>query len=211
MEVPPQGLRLPPRILYLDIETALMRVDLFSLYVPGKYISWRNIHKRSYVICWSAAWVSSDKPSRVRSDVVTQAEAKRGKDKRCLQGLFAMMDAADYIITHNGNKFDLRKLNTRYLLNGMDAPLTYKPIDTLALAKKHFAADSNALEHWSLLLGGERKDDMRLEHWQRICDNGDPKSLARMVKYCRGDVREGVHVFQEFRRWIESSGKQVYR
>lgn len=203
-------MRVPPKILYLDIETALMRVDLFSLYIPGKYISWKAIEKRSYIICWSAAWVT-DKPPLIRSGCVTQREARQGRDKRCLKDLWELMDNADYIVGHNSNKFDLKKINTRFLLNRLSAPLQYGQIDTLALARKHFAADSNALEHWSLLLGGKPKDDMRMEDWKRICLTGDNATLRRMTRYNRGDVREGIKVFKEFRTWIESGGGKVIK
>lgn len=212
LEVPPQGLRIPPKVLYLDIETALMKVDLFDTYVPGKYISWKAIDKRSYIICWAAAWIRDDgKPLRVMSDSVTQREAKRGSDRRCLQGLFNLMDEADYIVGHNAKAFDVKKLNTRFIHNKMGAPAEYKVVDTLALARKYFKENSNSLEYWSLLLGGTAKDDMRMEDWKQICNSGDPASLRKMVRYCRGDIRNGVHVYKEFERWIESSGKRLYR
>lgn len=212
LEQPPQGLRIPPRVLYLDIETALMKVDLFDTYVPGKYISWKAIDKRSYIICWAAAWITNDdKPLRVLSDSVTSREAKRGSDKRCLQGLFDLMDAADYIIGHNARAFDLKKLNTRFIHNQMGAPAEYKVIDTLTLARKYFKEDSNSLERWSLLLGGTAKDDMHMEDWKQICNTGNPTSLRKMERYCRGDIRNGIHVYKEFERWIESSGKRLYR
>lgn len=210
LEVPPQGLKVPPKILYLDVETALMKVDVFSTFIPGKYISWKAIDKRSYVICWAACWIT-DKPIKVISDSVTSREARRGSDKRCLQRLFELMDESDYLVGHNARAFDIKKLNTRFLHNKMGAPLESKVIDTLALARKHFKEDSNSLEAWSLLLGGTAKDDMRMEDWQKICNNGDAASLRKMVKYCRGDIRNGVHVYKEFERWIASSGKRLYR
>jgi hypothetical protein len=210
-------LRIAPKILYLDIETALMKVDLFDTYVPGKYISWKAIDKRSFVICWAAAWVTpttgqgEDQPLKVVSDSVTSREARRGSDKRCLQGLFELIDAADYLIGHNARAFDLKKLNTRFIHNRMGAPAEYKVIDTLTLARKYFKEDSNSLERWSTLLGGTLKDDMRMDDWKQICNSGDPASLRKMEKYCRGDIRNGVLVYKEFEKWITASGKALYR
>ena len=212
LEVPPQGLRIPPKILYLDIETALMKVDIFSTFVPGKYISWKAIDKKSFIICWAAAWITDEeKPLKVYSDAVTSREAKRGADKRCLEKLFALMDESDYIVGHNARAFDIKKINTRFLHNKMGAPLESKVIDTLPLARKIFKEDSNALEHWSMILGGTAKDDMRMEDWKRICNNGDEASLRKMVRYCRGDIRNGVLVFREFDNWVRASGKRLYR
>lgn len=213
MEVPAQALQIPPRVLYFDVETALMKVDMFNLYVPGKYISWKNIERHSYVICWAAAWVPDDPARRltVHSDSVTQREALRGDDRRALQGLWNLLDRADYVVGHNSNGFDIKKSNYRFIVNGMPAPTEYKQLDTLTMARKYFKSDSNALEFWSLRLGGEPKDDMDLDDWKRICLDGDPASLRKMERYCRGDVREGVGVYRKFKSWIESSGKKVYR
>ena len=204
-------MRIPPKILYLDIETALMKVDLFDTYVPGKYISWKAIDKRSFIICWAAAWIQSDKPFKVMSDSVTQREARRGSDRRCLQKLFELMDESDYIVGHNARAFDIKKINTRFLHNKMGAPLESKVIDTLTLARKYFKEDSNSLERWSLLLGGTAKDDMHMEDWKRICNSGDPASLRKMERYCRKDIRNGIVVYKEFEKWIDASGKRLYK
>lgn len=211
LEVEPQGLKIAPRILYLDIETALMKVDLFDTYIPGKYISWKAIDKRSFIICWAAAWIQDDKPLKVMSDSVTTREAKRGSDRRCLEKLFELMDASDYIVGHNAKSFDIKKINTRFLHNKMGAPLESKVIDTLTLARKHFKEDSNSLDRWSQLLGGTAKDEMVMDDWKRICANGDPASLRKMERYCRKDIRNGILIYREFEKWIEATGKKLYR
>jgi hypothetical protein len=50
-----------------------------------------------------------------------------------------------------------------------------------------------------------------MDDWKQICNSGDPASLRKMEKYCRGDIRNGVLVYKEFEKWITASGKALYR
>ena len=98
LEEQPQGIKIPPKVLYLDIETALMKVYAYDLFVPGKRIHKDMIAQLGFVVCWSAAWLSGDnKPRRIMSDVLTHAEAKTQNDKRIASsiwlGRFAAADA----------------------------------------------------------------------------------------------------------------------
>lgn len=205
-EVPP-FIKQKPKVLYYDIETALMEVDIFSLFIPGKFISWKNIKRKSFVVSWAAQWVGQKK---IESAAVTVTEAKRGNDKRVLQALWNLMDSADYVCGHNSNKFDNKFVNYRFLKNGIDAPAGYKTFDTLTFARKYFRNDSNALEHWSMDLGGDPKDEMELEDWKAVA-RGDIAAIKKMEFYNRGDVRNGVIVLQKFRNWLENSGAEIFK
>jgi len=75
MELPPQGLKIPPKVLYLDIEVASMTVRTYDLYIPSKRIRPSRIKTRKFILCWSAAWL--DKNNKIQggilSDVITHA------------------------------------------------------------------------------------------------------------------------------------------
>lgn len=195
----------PPKILYYDIETALMQVDIFNLFVPGKFISWKNIKRKSFIVSWAAKWVGDKK---IVSAALKPSEAKHGNDKRILLPLWELMDTADYVVGHNSNKFDNKFVNYRMIKNGINSPLAYKTLDTLTIAKKYFRNDSNALEHWSLDLGGESKDDMDIDDWKAVA-RGEPEAIKKMERYNRGDVRNGCVVFERFREWVESGGRRL--
>ena len=212
LEVPPQGLRIPPKVLYLDIETALMKVYAYDLFVPGKRIHKDMIAQLGFVVCWSAAWLSGDnKPRRIISDVLTPAEAKTQNDKRIASSIWALMDETDYVCGHNSDSFDLKVLNWRFMLHGMNFPAEYKKLDTFKLAGRHTRPASKGLEFISVSLGGNPKKGLDRAEWIDIVETGNEKLLRKADRYCRGDVKEGVEVFRKYAAAIEANGKRLYR
>ncbi len=205
--------KIPPRVLYFDIETSLteMVVKTFDMRVRSGWLDWHEITKPFYVISWAAAWYSPDKTPKLYSNHVTGKEAIKRDDKRCLQELWELMDYADWVVGHNSKAFDVKKVETRFLLNSMGTPSDYKQKDTLAEAKKRFKAESNALDYWAQLLGADRKDDMRRADWEAV-DRGDEKTIRKMHRYNRGDVKAGMQVLKQFQEHIESnSGTRLFK
>lgn len=138
----------------------------------------------------------------VFSGVVTQREAKRWDDSRILKPLWNLLDAADIVIGHNSQSFDVRKVNTRFLLHNYGVPRPYKQLDTLKIAKKYFSFESNKLEYLNTRLGNLPKHEMVLDDWMRICLNGDQKTLDKMSRYNIGDVKEGKRLYARLRDWV---------
>ena len=206
-EPPPQGLNYPRSMLYYDLEISAMTIETFDLHVRNEYLSWQSIRQPPFLICWSAAWIKDNDINNIRvlSGMVTPWEARRRRDKRCLWELADLMNRADYLVAHN-EKIDNKQAHTRFIFNRMPAPdLTVKHVDTLAIARKYFKNDANALEYWSLRLGGRPKKKVRPGDWDK-CKAGDADALSRMKRYNKGDVREGIRVFLEFKKYVESGG-----
>lgn len=211
LEEPPQGLDIvKPKILYFDIETSLveMKIDVFDMRVRSGWLDWHDITKPFYVISWAAAWVTEN--IRVMSDAVTGKEAVKRDDKRCLMRLWNLIDNADYVVGHNSKAFDIKKIETRFLLNQMGAPTEFKQFDTLMQAKKRLKPESQALAYWSRLLGGNPKDHMIREDWQEV-NKGNDRIIRKMQHYNKGDVREGVYILKEFTAYFESNGTKLFR
>lgn len=208
MEDPPQGLKIPPKVLYFDIERApgeAYYYDRKTEYIPTNFLK-----VEPFIICWSSAWVG-DK-IKIESQCVTTAEAKRRDDKRILQRLWELMDEADYIVGHNVDGFDLRKVGNRFLQLGMSAPLRHKTIDTLKLARKFVPFESNGLEYISVRLGNKPKRDITFADWRRIVETGDAETLRTAARYCNGDVREGIKIYKRLRDYVEAgTGKMLAR
>ena len=179
--------RQAPSILYIDIEVSLSKMYNFGLKVPDKYISPSMLIQEYFIICWAASWVGE---AEIRGGCVTQAEAKRGNDRRILTPLKKLMDKADIIAGHNIDRFDIPALNTRFFLNHIEFPYYNRTLDTLKVARK-MKFESNKLDYLSQVLGHDGKDKMRLDDWLAISSSGDPVALAKMYKYNRGDVRNG--------------------
>ena len=110
LEMPPQGLEIPPKILYIDIETALMSADIYDLHVRSGYLSRDFITRHSYVINWAAAWLNQEYKiiGKIMSGVCTNNEAKTQNDRRIVGDIWDLMEEADYIGGHNSNNFDIK-------------------------------------------------------------------------------------------------------
>jgi len=188
-----------PKELYFDVETSPNMAFLWSLKVPGRYINSDMIVRDWFVISWAASWMDS---KEIFSGVVTPREAKRWDDKRMLKQLWALLDDADIVIGHNSDRFDVRKVNTRFVLHDFGVPRKYRQLDTIKIARKYFSFESNKLEFINSRIGNLPKREMELSDWIRICLEGDEKTLDKMVRYNKGDVIEGKKAYMRMRDWI---------
>ncbi len=185
------------KILMLDIETSLMSVLCWGIWEQN--ISIESILQDWHLICWSAKWLFDDK---ITADVLTPEEAKEHNDKRISENMWKLLDQADIVITHNGNSFDLKRLNTRFIKHGILPPRPYQSIDTLKVAKEHFNFSSNKLDYINEFLGLEKKKDASFELWIK-CFFGDPKALSEMVDYNIKDTEILEDLYLRFRPFIK--------
>jgi hypothetical protein len=193
-------IRQKPKILYIDLEISLSEMYNFGLKVQGEYVSPDFLKRPYYCICWAASWVGEN---IIHTGCVTSQAARRWSDKQIMGPLWALMDRADIIAGHNV-KFDIKRSNTRFILNKLPPPLEYQTIDTLKIARGKFAFESNKLDHISQVLGFRPKDAMSKKDWLAIAERGDEKTLQKMSKYNAGDVREGKRVLSEFMGWTST-------
>jgi hypothetical protein len=182
----------PPKegaaILVYDIETAPILSYHWRLY--DENISLDQIEADWFVLSWSAKWLR-DPPSKVMYQDQSTAK-KLNDDKGILEDLHTLIDQADVVITQNGIKFDQKKLNARFVINGMKPPSTVKHVDTCAIAKKVFGFTSNKLEYMTEKLCKKYK---KLKHkkfpgfslWKE-CLKGNKAAWAEMKKYNVHDV-----------------------
>lgn len=188
-----------PKILLFDIETVPMKVFVWGLKQHG-YISPVMIDEDWNVVSWAAKWLCD---STVVSDIQTPEEAVARDDSRILKEMWRLMDEADIVIAHNGDNFDIKKLNTRFLIHKMGPPSPYKSIDTLKISRKMFAPSSHSLNFIVKMLS-ENKEKIKtdIDLW-KSCLKGDEKALKYMRKYNKKDVFLLEDVYIEFRPWIK--------
>lgn len=187
-----------PDVLLLDIETAPIIVSSWTLYKP--MLSHENIIEDWFIISWAAKWLYG---SEIYNDVVTPKESVNRDDKRICLSIFKLMEKADIIIGHNAIKFDIRKINSRFLINGIDKPSPYQVIDTLLHSRTNFAHSSHRLDYLGRLLVNKEKIKTDHDLWLK-CKKGDQESLDYMDKYCQQDVLLLEEVYIEIRGWIKS-------
>lgn len=186
------------RVLLLDIETAPIRAYVFRLWKQN--IGINQIDKDWFCLSWAAKWLFEPE---VVSNRLTGKEAIKQEDKRIIKNLHKMVNEADIIIAHNGDKFDVPAINTRFLVHGMNPPTPYQTIDTLKTLQRQFRFSSNKLDHVNRILGLRRKVDTGgFELWEK-CYQGDEASLKLMDEYNVHDVRILEELYLELRPWIK--------
>ena len=116
-----------------------------------------------------------------------------------------MLCEADVVITQNGNSFDVKKLNARFLLQGFDKPTPFKKIDTLLIAKKEFGFTSNKLEWMTDHINSKYK---KLKHkkfpgfelWDE-CLKDNIAAWKEMEEYNKHDVLSLEELYMNIRGW----------
>lgn len=170
------------KILILDVETAPIRAYTWGLWQQNIYID--QIISNWFMLTYSCKWLGSN---AVMSDRLTGTEVLNEDDSRIIKNLWKLMDEADVVVAHNGNSFDIPKINSRFLVNGLNPPSPYKQVDTKIIARNQFGFSSNKLEALARLFGFEGKYDTDFDLWAR-CMKGDEEALAYMEDYNCQDV-----------------------
>lgn len=197
-----------PKVLLFDIETAPIIGYVWGLY--DQNIGLNQIKSDWHVLSWSAKWLGEKEIM-----YADQRNARRIEDdSRILKQIWKLLDDADVVITQNGIKFDVKKLNARFIKHGFQPTSSFKHIDTLKLAKKHFGFTSNKLEYLSNTLNTKTKkmttrkfDGFSL--W-RECLAKNMKAWAEMEKYNKADVLALEQVYKKLIPWDSSINFNLY-
>lgn len=185
------------KILVLDIETAPINAYVWGIW--NQNIGTHQIQSDWFCLTWAAKWLFEDK---VYSAKLKPKEVVNQDDKRIIQGIWRLVNEADIVIAHNGEKFDMPKLNTRFIINGLNPPLPYQQIDTLKHIRRQFGFTSNKLDYVNKLLNLERKKETKFELWEQ-CMKGNSSALSEMEKYNVQDVRILEETYLLIRAWIK--------
>ena len=183
------------KILVFDIETAPMRVWAWN--TGEQYISPKNVIDDWYVICWAATWLDGNE---ILHAVQTPSEARNNDDRRVCKKLWTLINEANIVVGHNINRFDVKKMNWRWLVHGLEEPLPYKTVDTLQISRQKFGATSKALDYLTKSLKIPNKSDTNFDLWVD-CWNGDRKALKKMDAYCSNDVLINEELYIRLRGW----------
>ena len=152
-----------------------------------------------YVLCVAYMWLDDTSP-----DCVALPEFNSEKDM--LAVVWELLNAADIVVAHNGNKFDMRKLNARFLQLGMKPPSPVQQIDTLRVARSKFKFNQNGLDPLGQHLGlGSKAKHQGFELWERCMnDEYDEVAWRKMVRYAKRDVVLLKKLYLQLRPWIDN-------
>ncbi len=189
------------KILYYDIETAPNLA-----YVWGQYQQDVIAHEREwYMMCVSYRWEHQKRTHVCAMVDFPEAYMKDPEnDYHVVKKLWELIDEADIVIAHNGDKFDMRKANARFVKHGLGPASPVKSVDTLKVARRYFMFNSNRLNHVGQHLGlGQKVDTGGFQTWAG-CMRGDMKAWKTMIKYARQDVDLLRDVYLALRPWMKN-------
>ena len=187
------------KTLIIDIETSPIMGKVWSLWKQN--VSLDQIEEDWYIMSYSAKWLHDD-------DIMyNDCRENIGDDTELLVDLYSLLNEADIVVAHNGDKFDVPKINARLILNGFTPPSPYKTIDTVKVAKKHFGFTSNKLAY----LTSELCEDQKLDHakfagWKlwNECMEGNEEAWDEMMEYNMMDVISLEELYLKFLPWTST-------
>ena len=187
-----------PQVILLDVETT--PIETFAWGTFRQYIPHNFIKEPSFLISWTAKQLFS---SQVMTDVLTPEEAIDKNDNRIVNSAWKVLEDSNVLIGHNLRRFDLRYLNTRFLMNNLKPPSPFQVIDTYEVAKRNFLFPSNKLDYLGTLIRNKGKLKTDFELWKQ-CIEGDSQALKNMQEYNKEDVLLLEEVFLFIRPFIYS-------
>lgn len=167
------------RRLIWDIETS-PNIGFFWEAGWKKTIPAENIIHERAIICICYKWEGEKK--------VYSLEWDNGCDKEIIKTFLEVAKQADELVAHNGDRFDIKWLNTRSLYHCLDPTPIWKTVDTLVIARRRFNFNSNRLDYLGNYLLGHGKTNTEYGMWVDIALNNCETAMRKMVKYCKDDV-----------------------
>ena len=190
-----------PKTLIYDIETSLELVSVFGLkyndFIPPENIV---LERHLISVCWK--WLGESKIHQVSILDDPKRFARDPHDDRYVCEVFhKILSEADCLVAHNGDSFDYKYLQTRFLVHGLPPTPPVTSIDTYKIAKQRFLLNSNKLDYIGKLLGFGGKKPTPKGLWLDVL-KGDKKAIKIMVDYNRRDVDLLDKVFKKFIPYI---------
>lgn len=182
------------KIIIYDIETSPIVSYTWNLF--PKYLSHDNIIQDWYIICGAWKELGSKKVEAV-------AIKKPGDDYEVVKKLRDVLSEADIIVHHNGDSFDIKKINARLIYHGLKPLPKIHTVDTKKEAKKIAAFSSNRLDYLSKTLIGEGKIHVEFDLWVDVV-KGDKKALKKMVEYNKVDVIRTEQIYDVLKPYMKN-------
>lgn len=188
-----------PKILFYDIETAPLKAHLWSMWQHG--VGLNQIESDWYMLSFCCKWAHSDEVF-----YYDQRDAKDIEDDyELVLKLWHFLNEADVVVGQNSKRFDTKKANARFILNGLPKPSTFRQVDTLEIVKQQFGFVSNKLEYLTENLCTDNKKSKHQKFpghslWAE-CMKNNPEAWEEMESYNRQDVTSLEELYHVLSSW----------
>lgn len=198
------------KILIFDIETMALVAWTWAdnMYETGLV----EIIKPGLVLGYSAEWLESGEvKTRMWSDyegykpyhtLGAYIVAPPNEDRAIVKDIWELLNQADIIVVQNGQAFDLRYMNSRFVYYGLPPLKPVEVVDTKRAYKKYLRLPSYSLDNISEYYGlGRKKEHEGWPLWKK-CILGDPQAIKKMKLYNRHDVVLTKEIYLKIRPLI---------
>jgi DNA polymerase elongation subunit (family B) len=166
--------------LFFDCETAPDVAYTWRV-GPKIFLDYENIIEERSLISIAYKWEHE-------KDIKALWWKGLGKDKHMLEKFVPILEEADEIVAHYGDRFDLPWIRARAAFHGIPVSPYIKSIDTKAQSSRLFYFNSNRLDYLAQFLGVGKKMETDFDLWKDVMA-GSATALARMIRYNKHDVR----------------------
>lgn len=191
-------------VLALDIETSLMQAYVFA--TGEQFIGHSDIKEDWHILAFGSKWVGEP--------TITYKETRTKDDRALLSVLWKLLDKADIVLTQNGTKFDAKKINARFMLQGFPPPKPYVHFDTYKLTKKVASFTSHSLAYLTSKFCKKHKKtshgDFPGKRLWIECSKGNPKAWKAMKAYNIDDVLSLEELYLKIRAWAPDVMPKVF-
>jgi hypothetical protein len=182
-----------PRILFLDIETRPATALVWGLFDIN--VALNQIVDPGGTMCFGAMWGGTRK-------MLFYSDWQHGH-VGMVEAAHKLFSEADAIVTYNGDRFDIPKLQGEFLQAGFPPPPPVTSIDVYKAVKKLGLLSNKLAFVGPLLTGDEKLKHEGMELWTKVMA-GCPKAQRKMQRYCSQDVRLLERVYERVKPYIRN-------
>ncbi len=192
------------KILVIDIETSPNLAYVWGAWKQN--VGANQWVQKTDIMSYAAKWLGEDE--------VFYNDNRTGDDRIIVAEMFKLLDEADMIVAHNGQRFDMPRILGRGLVHGFKPPSPYKVLDTLLVARREFAFMSNTLaalcEELGLPLKSDHKKFVGFALWSE-CLKGNVEAWKEMKEYNIRDIVVLEALYLRLRPYMRHHPNVVYQ
>lgn len=190
------------KVLVFDIETSPVSALVWGVWkqnIPPKMIdqTWN-------ILSYAAKWLDDD--DIYYNDLRYEEESNYTDDIVLLMELHKLINEADVLVAHNGDRFDIPRLNTRFIRAGLDPIHRVQSVDTCKIARRVFDFEHNSLEFMTTQLLPEEYHKRKSQKFHGVdlwleCLAGNMEAWNEMQDYNEQDVIALEALYKRLRAW----------
>lgn len=187
------------KILLFDIECSPALFYGYGLY--DQNIPIQSIVENPRMIAFTAKWLGKKK-------IHAFSEYHQSRQEM-LDQMHSLLEEADVVVGWNSKCFDVKWVNSEFMVEGMKPPSPYKQVDLMQEVKRNARFISNKLDYVSQRLLNDQKIEYSMLNMWRIVNNPSTPEEARrkewnaMLKYAKKDTALLEPLFKTLLPWIK--------